>query len=297
MQKQHDNQSAIVAHRRIKTSTTLNRKYVQRPVKVVSDAVVAIKKSPKVSRFGDQQSSPKQQIATTQEEPITPATTHPLQASANTRLVARRERNNSEQTTNRPTAKQLKDQAIRKALADAEKQSVLANQIDKEKKVSKKSNLKLHFSFPRVALALSCTLAAVFAIVYFVNLNMPDISLRVAAMQSGFDASYPSYVPRGFRLSGIVSEDEKIILNFENRTDGLTFSLTEEKSSWDSDALLNNYVKRTYGDNYSLVRERGLAIYVSDDSASWVNGGVLYKIGNAHGTLTKKQLCAIATSL
>ena len=36
---------------------------------------------------------------------------------------------------------------------------------------------KLHFGWSRVLLALSCAAVAVVAIVYFVNLNMPDISL------------------------------------------------------------------------------------------------------------------------
>ena len=116
-------------------------------------------------------------------------------------------------------------------------------------------------------------------------------------MQTGIDASYPSYVPRDFSLSDITSEDGKITLNFKNNTTGDAFSLVEERSSWDSNALLNNYVRDEYGDDYITMREQGLTIYISNSNATWTNGGIIYKIKTLSGTLTKKQLKSIAVSL
>lgn len=153
------------------------------------------------------------------------------------------------------------------------------------------------FRVGRVMLALTCTAAAVFAIVYFVNLNMPDISLRVAAMQTGIEASYPNYVPKDYALSDIASEENKITLTFKNGTSNESFTLVEEKSSWDSSALQNNYVKSEYPETYSTIREQGLTIYVDGSNATWVNGGVLYKLTADNDTLTKKQIKTIATSL
>ena len=126
---------------------------------------------------------------------------------------------------------------------------------------------------------------------------MPDISMRVAAMQTGIEASYPSYVPRDFSLSDITSEDGKVILNFKNAETGDAFSLAEENSSWDSNALLTNFVKDEYGEDYSIVREQGLTIYMSGSDAAWVNGGVVYKLNTTSGILTKKQIRSIAVSL
>ena len=126
---------------------------------------------------------------------------------------------------------------------------------------------------------------------------MPDISLKVAAMQTGIDASYPGYIPRDYTLSGIVSEEGKITLDFVSNASGDAFSITEEKSSWDSNALLNNYVKEKYGDNYTIVREQGLTIYISGSDAAWANGGIVYKLGANTGALTKKQISSIAASL
>ena len=194
------------------------------------------------------------------------------------------------------SARQMKDQAIKKALAEATMKSS-DEKVTKKTRSKKKSDNKLHFGFGRVILALSCAAVAVFAIVYFVNLNMPDISLKVAAMQTGINASYPSYVPRDYSVSSITSENGKITIDFRNNTTGTDFILVEESSSWDSNALLKNFVKNEYGDNYTTVREQGLTLYISDGNATWVNGGVLYKIKADNGVLTNKQIKSVAVSL
>ena len=197
-------------------------------------------------------------------------------------------------TPSRTTAKELKDQAIKKALAEA---VVAPEKTNTKAKKTKKADNKIHFGFGRVMLALTCAAAAVFAIVYFVNLNMPDLSLRVAAMQTGINASYPNYIPRDYNVSSITSEDGKITMEFQNINTDDTFTLVEESSSWDSNALLSNFVKEEYGDNYTVVREQGLTIYISGSNATWVNGGVVYKISTSNGSLTNKQIKSIATSL
>ena len=257
MQKSEANSVAASAHRRPQPSTTLNRKYV-RPV----------------DGFARSQA-------------VKPHATQPIQTSSSLMPTM------AKSEPSQPTAKELKDRAIEKALASA------ANvpDVPAKSKKAKRNSKKFHFGFGRVALALSCTAVAVAAIVYFVNLNMPDLSLRVAAMQTGIDASYPSYVPRDFSLSDITSENGKITLNFRNASTGSSFSLVEEQSSWDSNALLENFVKPEYGDNYTSVREQGLTIYQSGSNACWVNGGVVFKLTTTSGSLTKKQIKSIAVSL
>ena len=162
---------------------------------------------------------------------------------------------------------------------------------------AKRGSYKVHFGFKRILLALVCVAAAGFAIVYFVDLNSPDVSLKVAAMQSGIDASYPSYVPRDFNLSDITSENGKITLNFKNASTGDAFTIVEEKTDWDSKALLSNFVRPTYGSDYVEIVEQGLTLYVSGSDACWANGGITYKLDTTSGSLTKKQIKAIAVSL
>lgn len=286
MQKS-DSKQAITTHRKVKSSTTLNRRYVKRPARSV-DMMVPVKRSPKVKHFDVSPIGVKRVV---DDQPIVPAASHPVQMTA----INRMQKRSSAPMVSKMTAKELKDQAIRKALADAEKN--INNGASDSQINNPKKKTKMHFGFGRLFLALSCATAAVAAIVYFVNLNMPDISMRVAAMQTGIEASYPGYVPRGFNLTGITSEDGKVTLSFGNDEAGDEFLLVEENSSWDSNALLTNFVKDEYGEDYSIIREQGLTIYISGNNATWVNGGVLFKINTISGELTKKQIRSVAVSL
>ena len=293
MQKSDINQTARSTHRKVKHSTTLNRKYVKRPSKSQSsDMVIPVRRSSKISKFT---SAVNKSTASEEQAPVV-VERHPMQGVANAKMQMRA-KSTVPMPTNKLTAKELKDQAIKKALADAAKSTKDDQNGKMTKTIQAEKPVKVHFGFGRVMLALSCAAVAVFAIVYFVNLNMPDISLRVAAMQTGIEASYPSYVPRDFSLTDITSENGKITLNFKNHTTDDSFSLIEEQSSWDSNALLTNYVKDNYSSDYATVREQGLTIYINGGNASWVNGGVVYKIITNSGSLTKKQICSIAVSL
>ncbi len=292
MQKSDNSIKAQSTHRRMTSSTTLNRRYVKRPAKY-SDVTVKVNKStsPKIQRFNYPMSN---QLASTKPVEHIAVETHPIQTTARARMQARAQVAARPQAV-RPTAKELKEQAIKKALASANNAPSMSAQIKKSS--GKKQTSKIKFGAGRVILALSCAAAAVFAIAYFVNLNMPDISLRVAAMQTGIDASYPGYVPRNYKLAGVVSENSKILLDFKNTSTDDTFTITEEKSSWDSNALLNNYVKPTYDTNFTSIREQGLTIFISDSNAAWVNGGTIYKITAKNNVLSTKQIRSIAVSL
>lgn len=288
MQKSENSNEARANYRRVQASTTLNRKYVKRP-SARTDVVVSVKRSPKISRFG---TNDIQRKVVEKDTQIAPAETHPIQAVANKKMQERSNKTQDKETR-RPSAKELKDMAIQKALNEANK-SIVTEQAQDSSDKDKKG--KMHFGFGRVVLATACAAVAIFAIIYFVNLNMPDISLRVAAMQTGIEASYPSYVPRDYNLSSITSEDGKVELIFKKGSDG-EYSLTEEKTSWDSSALLNNYVKEAFNDDYTVVKEQGLTIYSNERNAAWVNGGIFYRIKVISGELTKKQIRSIAVSL
>lgn len=185
------------------------------------------------------------------------------------------------------SAKEIKEQEIKKAISNATKLP--------EATTRRKKYFFSEFGWKRAVLATACLTTAVFAIVYFVNLASNDISLKSAAAQSGIDAKYPSYVPRDYELSDITSSSGKVLMRFKN--DSNEFQLSEEDSNWDSDALLNDYVKPTYANDYTVIREQGLTLYMGTSWEAWVNGGVLYKLTVTSGTLTKKQMKTIATSL
>ena len=208
MQKSENNQTAPVAHRQVQSSTTLNRKYVRRVDGIVRQA----------PRTATQLSS----VRPVAQPVATKTVTEPP----------------------RPTAEELKKRAIEKALQSASKTTAEDVKGTKNAKKTKKKSDKFHFGFGRVVLALACTAAAVFAIVYFVNLNMPDLPLRVAAMQTGIEASYPSYVPRDFSLSDITSH--VFIIEVNQFGSGISVTscffqiISESRYSEHSSAIRNN---------------------------------------------------------
>ncbi len=196
------------------------------------------------------------------------------------------------------SVKAAADSVTEKAQASQTPQNQLSGSQKKRKHyVAKRNkNKKSTLGVGKIAAALCCTGICVFAIIYFVNASSPDISLRVAALQTGIDATYPSYIPRGYDLVDIVSGEGKISFSFQNISDGGKFSLTEETTSWDSSALLSQYVEETYGGEYVTLKEQGLTIYISGSNAVWVNGGIVYEIATSSGYLTKKQIRSIAVS-
>ena len=223
-----------------------------------------------------------------------PTPARPVRATIKTRstvapLQSLAERRREADTISHFSAKKLTNRARQnsKALMSAMKEETKqksAPTMVKKPKVSKK-----HLIF---AVASSiCCMGVLYATLKF---SMPDISAKVAAAQNG--ASYPSFVPRDFTARSASFQKNTFSLEFVG-PDKTRFTLDQEKLPWDSNALLNNYVKPTWGEQYDTIREQGLTIYMYQSNAAWVNGGTVYKLNTTSGSLSKKQLKNIITSL
>ena len=281
--------SSSASHRRVQRSTTLNRKYVKKPEKVAAVDSVAKRRAEDLKRrqaladkINRERLAALKAGKTLREVNTTPAASapKPLAATIEKNLIA---------TPKTEKAKAVKDDAVKSAL-----KSVAT--LESENKPTKSISTKRSLGAKKLLLAFGCAALAVGVVGYFVSVNTPDISVRVAAMQTGIDVTYPTYVPRGYSLSDIVSEDKKISMTFSS-SDNASFTLSEEKSSWDNETLEASYVKQTWGNNYTSVREQGITIFISGSNATWVNGGILYKIETTGSSLTKKQIKSIVTSL
>ena len=228
-------------------------------------------------------------IPAAQPTPARPvrATTKPRSTVAPLQSLAERRR--EADTISHFSAKKLtnKSRQNSKALMSAMKEETKPKSAPimvKKPKVSKK-----HLIF---AVASSiCCMGVLYATLKF---SMPDISAKVAAAQNG--ASYPSFVPRDFTARSASFQKNTFSLEFVG-PDKTRFTLDQEKLPWDSNALLNNYVKPTWGEQYDTIREQGLTIYIYQSNAAWVNGGTVYKLNTTSGSLSKKQLKNIITSL
>lgn len=223
-----------------------------------------------------------------------PTPARPVRATTKTRstvapLQSLAERRREADTISHFSAKKFtnKSRQNSKALMSAMKEETKPKSAPimvKKPKVSKK-----HLIF---AVASSiCCMGVLYATLKF---SMPDISAKVAAAQNG--ASYPSFVPRDFTARSASFQKNTFSLEFVG-PDKTRFTLDQEKLPWDSNALLNNYVKPTWGEQYDTIREQGLTIYMYQSNAAWVNGGTVYKLNTTSGSLSKKQLKNIITSL
>lgn len=130
---------------------------------------------------------------------------------------------------------------------------------------------------------------------YFTYLGMPNISTRIAAIQSGVNAKYPGYRPTGYALSGpITFKSGEVRMKFAYADGGQSYTITQQKSSLNSAALKETLTAD--GGDVQTTTADGLTIYSTDRTASWVNGGVLYQI-TLGGALSNEQVTKIATSL
>ncbi len=178
----------------------------------------------------------------------------------------------------------LKNEAIAKAIEKAPHHNAKTKRVKQPRKQS------------RLFSVASASLALIMLAGYFTYLNMPNLSVRVAAAQAGFNATYPGYHPDGYSVKKVAYSDGQVGIQYGANGSSQGFTVKQEKSSWDSSALLANYVEPTSNGGYIPHSEQGITVYIYDNNAAWVNDGVRYVIeGNA--PLSSKQILGIATSM
>lgn len=130
---------------------------------------------------------------------------------------------------------------------------------------------------------------------YFWQANYPAVALKLAGMKSGINVAVPAYLPTGWSISREVTSSDGSISYKVSKNDQ-AFKVTETNTSWDSQALLEQYVIPKSKD-YLALQAEGLTIYVyGDNQAVWVANGTLHKLEGNHG-LSQDEIIRIATSL
>ena len=148
------------------------------------------------------------------------------------------------------------------------------------------------------AMAISSTvLAGVLLSGFFAIQNVPNLSMRVAAARAGFNASMPGYNPSGFSFKGPIKYSPgQVTISFNSNTDDREYTVTQKATSWNSDALLSNYVV-TSNKQYQTYLDRGRTLYIYDESnATWIDNGVWYQV-EGNSDMTTDQLVRIASSI
>ena len=140
-------------------------------------------------------------------------------------------------------------------------------------------------------------LAAVLLIGFITNQNIPNITVRVASARAGVDASLPGYLPAGFSMHGRVAyRPGEITIGYKSNSDQRSFEVKQTISSWDSQALLENFVA-TNQKPFQTYQDNGKTIYIYDNSnATWVDRGIWYQIEGT-SSLNSDQLLRLANSI
>lgn len=129
---------------------------------------------------------------------------------------------------------------------------------------------------------------------FIAYLNMPGISINIASVRAGFHAQLPTYKPIGYALDGGVQRhDNKITLTF--RSGDSSYSLTQQASDWDSQTLLDSAVAYG-GEKHQTIQSNGRTIYLYDNQATWVSGGIRYDISGTN-SLSTDEIAQLAASM
>ncbi|MBI3983883.1 DUF4367 domain-containing protein [Candidatus Microgenomates bacterium] len=169
-----------------------------------------------------------------------------------------------------------------------------ANQPKPKRKPSLRRKLAMQ---KRLAAVAAISLVVAILAGYVTYLNVPAVSVRVAAVRAGIDGQLPRYRPAGYKFSGPASySDGQVSIRFVSAEDAGTLTLTERSSNWDPATLLENYVLiRSH--NYIPFQQNGLTVYVyNGNSAAWINNGLMYTIEGST-TLSQDQVLKMAASL
>lgn len=254
-------------------SQTLNRSAIKRP------AASRVSKSPAITRF-----APHPAIRTVDTAPVATATPKVVAAQVTTPV------------TTKTQNQLLKETLIKERIAQAE-----AAKAARKTEKKQRSLRGLIARKPRFFGITTAVMALLIVAGYVTYLNLPNLSVRVAAAHAGFDATYPEYQPDGFSLNGPVAYEpgKSVTLNFASNTNKtLRYSLEQRASAWDSQAVQDDYVNKVAGSDFSTLSANGLTIYTFGDNnnAAWVNGGILYTISGT-AKLSQDQITKIAASM
>jgi hypothetical protein len=126
--------------------------------------------------------------------------------------------------------------------------------------------------------------------------NRAAITLRFANAKAGFQASLPGYQPDGYSVGNFTYTAGSVGTSFTDDASNRQYTLVQQTTKWDSQALLNNYVHINYS-SYQMLQSGQQIIYVyGHNDASWVKDGVWYQL-TSNGSLSTSQVLSIASSI
>lgn len=262
-------------------STTLRRKHLSHPEsKVTSHA-------PKRHIAGKTGRSPMIVHFAPHPQPLPKHDYAIVDATVKTSDIRPPKRHVTHTQSNRPSSSEVKERLI--AHATTTIHAVHPTVVVDKKRAPKKPLRRVHFVTAAIALVLLGG--------YLTYITMPGISVSVAGSQAGVAAKYPSFSPDGYSFEGPVAyQPGQVALSFKSNGGGKGYVIEQRASTWNSVALLDNYVEEASSGNYETTSQNGVTVYTYGNRAAWTNGGVFYNI-TGEAPLDTDQLLNIASSM
>jgi len=285
------------AHASTKKSATLHRQFLAKPAGAAhvgtarrKPATGHVERSPQISKFAAHPqpiTKPAKRATAVPRLDITPVKNKPAA------IVAQKHALVTPSTPVKKISPALSSRSVKEQLiADR-----LASVDTPTSSAPKKKRGSLFAKQPRRLSIVTASLAVMVLGGYFTYLNMPALSVRVAAAQADVAATFPDYNPDGYRFNGPVAyAPGQVAIDFVANGGTGKYTVTEQKSTWDSQAVYDNIVAKVADDSYVTNSQQGLTIYTFKGEAAWVNKGILYTI-SGDAPLSNEQLLRIAGSL
>ena len=273
------------AKARIQKSTTLRRDILKKPTSKIRPGANKIhrhiQKSERVTRFAPaKQTAPQEKKHNIDKD---------LLAQTRALEKARLEHEKATQKKSTPiSSRVVKEHLLQKAVDKVPAHAMNSHQKSHSGHVTRRAR------FTSVAMT---SFALILLGGYLTYINIPNLSIRIAAASSGVDANLPSYQPAGYQIHGPISySDGEVSVGYKQMGSNFGYKLTQKPTDWDPIATLDNYVEADSNDNYQIHSVQGLTIYSYDKKAVWVNDGILHVIdGNA--PLSNQQVERIVASM
>lgn len=133
---------------------------------------------------------------------------------------------------------------------------------------------------------------------FFAWQNVPQVSMKVAAVRASIPADVPGYTPSGFKFTGPISYNNgKVSINFiANGDNSRRFTISQQKSNWTSATLAANLIPQDAHMQMSQVKGTTVYIYGQENHAAWVDKGVRYILFD-NASLNSDQILKIAESM
>jgi hypothetical protein len=196
----------------------------------------------------------------------------------------------AERNSRKTDSQILKNALIREQMEAPEpsaKNSKDRRQSEKlQRRIAKKDAPRRKFRAGTIATVM---VAALLAGGYLAYVNMPGISLRIAAAQAGVNAR-TAMVPSGYsQVSEVAYSAGQITLKYKNNGGGSGYSLTQSNTSLNSGTVRETLLP-------SDSKQIANGIYRYGDQAVWVSGNTLFTL-DVNSYMTNQQITDIAASV